>query len=74
MRLGRRLLMLGSAAGTEAVAATAAAATPVEGAIAGPVTAVRGSTFTVETTLSPTGGSLVKPVAKTVIIEQARAR
>jgi hypothetical protein len=48
----------------------AAAATPVAGSIAGPVTAVKGSTFTVKTTLSPTGSSRVHVAASTVITEQ----
>jgi len=54
-------------------ASAAAAAAPVAGSIAGPVTAVRGSTFTVKTSLSPTGSSRVQLAAATVITEQATA-
>ena len=55
-------------------AGAVAAAAPVQGSIAGPVTAVRGKTFAVKTTLSPTGSSKVTVTAKTTIHEQAAGR
>lgn len=51
-------------------AATVAAAGPVQGSISGPITAVHGSTFTVKTSLSPTGSSKVTVDAKTQLEEQ----
>jgi len=39
--------------------AAATAATPVQGSVSGPVVSVKGSTFTITTSLSPTGKSLV---------------
>jgi Domain of unknown function (DUF5666) len=51
----------------------AAAATPVSGSVDGPVTAVKGSTFKLKTSLSPTGSSTVSVVSATVITEQAVA-
>ena len=51
-------------------AATSAAAAPVQGSISGPVTTVKGSTFTVKTTLSPTGSSKVTVGSKATVIEQ----
>ncbi len=71
---GLFLLCLGSAAATLALAAAATAAAPVEGSIAGPVTKVDGATFSVKTTLSPTGSSLVHATSKTTITSQATGR
>jgi hypothetical protein len=51
-------------------AGTAAAASPVSGSISGPITAVKGKTFTVKTTLSPTGASKVSVGSKTTISER----
>jgi hypothetical protein len=48
----------------------AVAAAPVSGSIAGPVTALEGQTFTVKTSLSPTGSSKVSVSSATVITEQ----
>jgi hypothetical protein len=47
--------------------AGAAAAAPVAGSVSGPVISVKGSTFTLTTTLSPTGKSTVS-VSKTTVI------
>lgn len=55
-----------------ALAALAAAASPVQGSVFGPVVAVKGSTFTITTTLSPTGKSLVS-AGSARISEQATA-
>jgi hypothetical protein len=52
------------------LASAAAAATPVNGSVAGPVVAVKGKTFTVTTTLSPTGKSKATVTAKTTITTQ----
>jgi hypothetical protein len=52
-----------------ATAATAAA--PVAGSVAGPVVTIQGKTFTVTTTLSPTGKSKVTVTSKTTITAQA---
>ena len=58
------------AAAAALAAATSAAAAPVQGSISGPVTTVKGSTFTVKTTLSPTGSSKVTVGSKATVIEQ----
>ena len=49
----------------------AAAAAAVSGSIGGPVTSVKGQTFTLKTSLSPTGSSKVLVSSATVITEQA---
>ncbi len=46
------------------------AATPVQGSISGPISAVGGTTFVVKTTLSPTGSSKVSVGSKTTLTEQ----
>jgi hypothetical protein len=46
----------------------------VQGSIAGPVIAAKGSTFRVKTTLSPTGSSLVTATAKTTITAQTAGK
>jgi hypothetical protein len=51
-------------------AGSAAAASPVSGSISGPITAVKGKTFTVKTTLSPTGAAKVSVGSKTTISER----
>lgn len=68
----RRRTVLGAAivAAWLVTVGTGTAATPVQGSIAGPVTSVKGATFTVKTSLSPTGSSLVKANAKTTISKQ----
>ena len=48
----------------------AAAASPVSGSISGPVVSVKGSTFTVTTSLSPTGKSTVSLGKSAVITAQ----
>ena len=48
----------------------AAAASPVSGSISGPVVSVKGSTFTVTTSLSPTGKATVSVGKSTVITAQ----
>jgi len=53
-----------------AVCTAASAAHPVQGSVAGPVTSVRGSTFSLKTPLSPTGSSKVTVTAKTTITKQ----
>ena len=50
----------------------AEAATPVQGSVSGPVVAVKGGTFTITTSLSPSGKSLVT-VGSARITEQATA-
>ena len=55
-----------------AVAAAALAAAPVQGSVFGPVVAVKGSTFTITTSLSPSGKSLVT-VGSARVTEQATA-
>jgi hypothetical protein len=56
------------------VAAPVAAATkPVAGSISGPVVSVKGDTFTVTTTLSPTGKSKVTVATAATITEQVAA-
>ena len=54
------------------VPAVASAASPVQGSLFGPVVAVTGSTFTITTSLSPTGKSKVSAGSAT-ITEQATA-
>ncbi len=51
-------------------AGAASAAAPVQGSIVGPITSVKGKTFTVKTSLSPTGASKVTVGSKTTITEQ----
>jgi hypothetical protein len=52
------------------VVGVAAAAAPVTGTLSGPVTAVKGSTFTITTTLSPTGKSTIDVSKSTTIVGQ----
>lgn len=54
------------------LAPAASAATPVSGSVSGPVVAVKGSTFTITTKLSPSGKSLVS-AGSARITEQAAA-
>jgi hypothetical protein len=54
--------------------AVAGAAAPVQGSIAGPITATKGKTFTVKTALSPTGSSKVTVGTKTTITEQVAGK
>lgn len=65
---------LGGAASVLAVGlllvGTAAAATPVSGSLSGPVTAVKGTTFTMTTSLSPTGKAKVTVGKSTTISTQ----
>lgn len=62
------------ATGAVALAAGAArAAGPVRGTIAGPVTAVHGRSFTLRSSLSPTGTSSVQVGSSTRITKQVRA-
>ena len=60
------LAVLGASAGL----AAAAAPKPVTGSVFGPVTSVKGQSFSVKTTVSPTGSSKVDVGASTVITEQ----
>jgi len=53
-----------------ALTGVAAAASPVSGSISGPVTSVKGSTFTVTTKLSPTGKATVAVGKSTTILTQ----
>jgi len=66
-----------STAGTTTTAAAASSGTatgsPVSGSVSGPVVDVKGSTFTLTTSLSPTGKSTVDVGSGTVITEQATA-
>jgi len=55
-----------------AAAPAAEAASPVPGSVSGPVVSVKGSTFTITTSLSPSGKSLVT-VGSAEITEQATA-
>jgi len=52
--------------------ATAAAATPVQGSVFGPIVSAQGTTFTLTTSLSPSGKSTVT-VGKATITEQGTA-
>jgi len=73
----RAVLMISVASIAAAGLATAAAlgaTTPTQGSIAGPVTTVKSGTFTVKTSLSPTGSALVKTNAKTTISRQITAK
>jgi hypothetical protein len=67
----RTLVLLAAVSGGLLVALPAAAAAPVRGSIAGPITAVHGVTFTVKTTLSPTGKAKVSVTPAVMITEQA---
>jgi hypothetical protein len=49
----------------------AVAAAPVTGSVSGPVTSVKGQTFQLTTSLSPTGSSTIQVSSKTMINEQA---
>lgn len=51
-------------------ASAAEAAKPVAGSVSGPIVSVKGTTFTLTTTLSPTGKSKVSVGSKTTITEQ----
>ncbi|HVA31223.1 MAG TPA: hypothetical protein VMU58_08125 [Gaiellaceae bacterium] len=64
---GAGLSVLALASMCAAFAGTAAAAAPVRGSVSGPVIAVKGSTFKLTTSLSPTGTSTVT-VSKTTVI------
>jgi len=55
-----------------ALAALVSAASPVQGSVFGPVVSVKGTTFTITTSLSPTGKSLVS-AGSARITEQATA-
>jgi hypothetical protein len=69
----RRLLPLAAATALPLLGAGAAlGAGPVNGSVAGPVTAISGQTFRLTTPLSPTGGSTVRVVAETAITEQQK--
>lgn len=52
-------------------ASMAVAATPVSGSVSGPVTSVKGQTFKLTTSLSPTGSSTVQVNSATLITEQS---
>ena len=72
-RRGTKRIVAGVIAVLGAVAlgtGLAAAATPVSGSVAGPVTLVKGNTFKLTTTLSPTGSSTVAVGSTTVITDQ----
>lgn len=70
----RRLLVLAALVTTAVVVVGAAAgASPVSGSISGPITAVKGKTFTVKTSLSPTGASKMSVASKTTITERVAA-
>jgi hypothetical protein len=53
-----------------AVTGSAAAAKPVVGSVSGPVTAVKGTTFKLTTSLSPTGTATISVGTATTITEQ----
>jgi Domain of unknown function (DUF5666) len=53
-----------------ATASVAAAASPVTGSVAGPITEVKGQMFKLTTTLSPTGASTIHLGSKTAITQQ----
>lgn len=74
MSRARSTWILVAAAGIAAVTAgAAAAAKPVTGTIGGPVTVVQGQTFTLKSSLSPTGKTKVHVKSATVIREQQTA-
>ena len=68
-QMSKRTFGIGSCLLAAALVLTgvAAAASPVSGSISGPVVSVKGSTFTVTTSLSPTGKSTVS-VGKSAVI------
>lgn len=72
MRRRRSVLVLAAAlCGFVALGAdVATGASPVSGFVSGMITSVKGSTFTVSTTVSPTGKSKVSVGSKTTIVEQ----
>jgi hypothetical protein len=61
-------------AGAALTTGVASGAAPVQGSISGPVTSVKGKTFSVKTTLSPTGSSKVTVGSKTTITEQVTVK
>lgn len=61
-------------AGLLAFVPTASAAAPVQGSVFGPVVSVNGTTFTITTSLSPTGTSEVSAASAKVTEERAAAR
>ena len=67
--MSKRTIGIGSCLLAAALVLTgvAAAATPVSGSISGPVVSVKGSTFTVTTSLSPTGKATVS-VGKSAVV------
>ena len=72
--LTRTRLALAAPVAVCAVGVGVAAAAPTHGSISGPITAVKGSSFEVKTTLSPTGTSTVTVAEKTTIVEQETGR
>jgi len=68
-QMPRRTVIAGASALAVALAlsSAASAAAPVTGSISGPVTSVKGSTFTMTTSLSPTGKSTVTVGKSTTI-------
>jgi len=68
MKSGRSALAV--LAGAALAAGVARAAGPVSGSIAGPVTAVQHQTFTLRSSLSPTGRSRVHVASTTAITEE----
>ncbi len=74
MKTARSTWVLVAATGIAAATAGAAsAAKPLTGTIGGPVTAVQGQTFTLKSTLTPTGKAKVHVKKATVINEQQTA-
>jgi hypothetical protein len=67
----RKLFSIAAAVAAAAVlAGIASAASPVTGSISGPVTSVKGSTFTMTTSLSPTGKATVTVGKSATIVTQ----
>jgi hypothetical protein len=62
---------VGAIAAAFVLAGIASAASPVTGSISGPVTSVKGSTFTMTTSLSPTGKATVTVGKSATIVTQA---
>jgi hypothetical protein len=70
MKTDRIALAAATVVAAGSTLATAAGAASSQGFISGPIVAVSGSTFTVSTTLSPTGKSKVSLGSKTTMSEQ----
>jgi hypothetical protein len=74
LRHRKRTAGILGAVAAAAIAGTSSAATPVSGSVTGPVTSVKGSSFTLTTSLSPTGHSMVELSSTTKTTAQATGK